>query len=132
MCWYMLIDFPAGRSSSNGVTVPPPEKLGGPLLTTSLPLVYRNASGRTAAPQFSAMEFRDLLTRWGVEWIPPSPTYAQSNGHAEAAVKAVKHLVLKAAPSGDLASEEFLQGLLELRNTPGATGFSSSGISYER
>ena len=81
-------------------------------------------------PQFSAKEFRDLLTRWGVEWIPSSPTYAQSNGHAEAAVKAVKHLVLKVAPTGDLTSEEFLQGLLELRNTPDATGFSPAQVVF--
>ena len=81
-------------------------------------------------PQFAAKEFRDLLSRWGVEWIPSSPTYAQSNGHAEAAVKSVKHLVLKAAPSGDLASEEFLQGLLELRNTPDATGSSPAQMVF--
>ena len=65
-------------------------------------------------------------------WIPFSPTCAQSNiaGHAEAAVKAVKHLMLKAAPSGDLASEEFLQGLLKLRNTPDATGFSPAQMVF--
>ena len=63
-------------------------------------------------------------------WSESIPTYAQSNGHAEASVKAVKHLVLKAAPSGDLASEEFLQGLLELRNTPDATGFSPAQVVF--
>ena len=77
-------------------------------------------------------EFRDTLLRWGVEWQPSSPTYAQSNGHAEAAVKAVKALVLKAAPSGDLANEEFCQGLLELRNTSGANGFSPAEVVFGR
>ena len=81
-------------------------------------------------PQFSAKEFRDMLVRWGVEWQPSKPTYAQRNGHAEAAVKAVKLLVHKCAPSGDLASEEFLQGLLELRNTPDATGFSPAQVLF--
>ena len=80
--------------------------------------------------QFSAKKFRDMLVHWGVEWQPSTPTYAQSNGHAEAAVKAVKLLVHKCAPSGDLSSEEFLQGLLELRNTPDATGFSPAQVLF--
>ena len=70
------------------------------------------------------------MNRWKVEWCPSTPTYAQSNGHAEATVKSVKHLVLKCATSGDLSSEEFLQGLLELRNTPDATGFSPAQIVF--
>ena len=45
-------------------------------------------------------------------------------------MKAVKHLVLKVAPTGDLTSEEFLQGLLELRNTPDATGFSTAQVVF--
>lgn len=81
-------------------------------------------------PQFAAKEFHDMLTRWGVEWCPSSSTYAQSNGHAEAAVKAVKQLVLKCAPSGDLSSETFLQGLMELRNTPDATGLSPAEVVF--
>lgn len=47
-----------------------------------------------------------------------TPHYAQSNGHAGVAVKAVKSLVLKCVSAGDLSSETFLRGLLELRNTP--------------
>ena len=91
-----------------------------------VPLCFRSDGG----PQFDAKEFRDLLLRWGVEWRPSSPTYAQSNGHAEAAVKAVKTLVLKTATSGDLNSEAFLRGLLELRNTPDATGLSPAEIVF--
>ena len=81
-------------------------------------------------PQFKAKEFTDALNRWGVEWRPSSPHFPRSNGHAEASVKAVKSLVLKCAPSGDLNSEVFLQGLLELRNTPDATGLSPAQVVF--
>lgn len=91
-----------------------------------VPMRFRSDGG----PQFASKEFRDMLTRWGVEWAPSSPYYAQSNGHAEAAVKAVKQLVLRCAPSGNLASEAFLQGLLELRNTPDATGLSPNEVVF--
>jgi hypothetical protein len=56
-----------------------------------------------------------------------TPHYPQSNGHTEAAVK---ELVLKLAPSGDLSSEEFLAGLLEFRNTPLVTGLSPAQIVF--
>ena len=57
-------------------------------------------------------------------------TLYQSNGHAEAAVKAVKELVAKVAPSGDLSSESFLAGLLEFRNTPHECGLSPAQIVF--
>ena len=75
-------------------------------------------------PQFAAKEFQDALSRWGVTWSPTTPHFPQSNGHAEAAGKTIKALSLKAAPTGDLNNESFLQGLLEFRNTPNATGLS--------
>ena len=43
-------------------------------------------------------------------------------------MKAVKELVAKIAPSGDLSSEEFLTGLLEFRNTPLECGLSPAQI----
>ena len=64
-------------------------------------------------PQFEAGAFQAASKRWGVAWGNSTPHYPQSNGHAEAAVKAVKELVLKLAPSGDLSSVDFLAGLLE-------------------
>lgn len=91
-----------------------------------VPVMLRSDGG----PQFKAKEFTDALYRWGVEWRPSSPHYPRSNGHAEAAVKAVKSLVIKCAPSGDLNSEVFLQGLLELRNTPDATGLSPAEVVF--
>ncbi|KAK8385297.1 hypothetical protein O3P69_012257 [Scylla paramamosain] len=44
------------------------------------------------------------------------------NGHAEVAVKSLKHLILKTAPSGNTTTKEFTRGLLELRNAPNFTG----------
>ncbi|XP_042883434.1 uncharacterized protein LOC122260295 [Penaeus japonicus] len=59
-----------------------------------------------------------------------TPHYPQSNGHAEAAVKKVKYLILKTAPTGNIDNEAFDRGLLELRNTPNFTGRSSAQILF--
>ena len=50
--------------------------------------------------------------------MPSSPYHPQSNGHAEASVKAMKALIMKTTTNGDIDSEAFLTGLLEWRNTP--------------
>ncbi|XP_066969110.1 uncharacterized protein [Macrobrachium rosenbergii] len=83
-------------------------------------------------PQFTGNEFRDFMEQWGVRHVVTSPYYPQSNGHAEAAVKSVKHLILTTAPSGNIDCEEFDRGLLELRNTPNFTGRSPAQILYGR
>ncbi|XP_047501826.1 uncharacterized protein K02A2.6-like [Penaeus chinensis] len=88
-----------------------------------VPLRLRTDGG----PQFSSRDFNDFLCRWGVRHDTPSPHYPQSNGHAEAAVKAVKHLIMKVAPSGIL-NEVFDRGLLELRNTPSQDGRSPAQV----
>jgi len=56
--------------------------------------------------------------------------HPQSNGHAEAAVKSLEHLILKTAPLGNIDCEDFDRGLLELRNTPNTTGRSPAQILY--
>jgi len=56
--------------------------------------------------------------------------HPQSNGHAEAAVKSLEHLILKTAPLGNIDCEDFDRGLLELRNIPNATGRSPAQILY--
>lgn len=91
-----------------------------------VPKRFRSDNG----PQFDAGIFQAALQRWGVAWGNSTPNYPQSNGHAEAAVKAVKELVLKLAPSGDFHREEFLAGLLEFRNTPHKTGLSPAQIVF--
>nr|XP_027212148.1 uncharacterized protein K02A2.6-like [Penaeus vannamei] len=79
-------------------------------------------------PPFTSEEFRRFTERWGVHHLVTSPHYPQSNGHAEAAVKSVKYLILKTAPDGNIDCEAFDRGLLELRNTPTPAGRSPAQI----
>ena len=82
-------------------------------------------------PQYSSVEYREFLERWGVN--PPglsSPTYAQSNTLAESAVKAMKALVAKTTVNGDINCEAFQRGLLEWRNTPKAHGKSPAELLF--
>lgn len=81
-------------------------------------------------PQFTSREFAAFLDRWGVRHVVTSPHYPQSNGHAESAVKSVKHLIMKVAPTGNIDCEDFDRGLLELRNTPTHTGRSPAQVLY--
>ncbi|XP_064116656.1 uncharacterized protein K02A2.6-like [Macrobrachium nipponense] len=90
-----------------------------------VPLRLRTDGG----PPFSSHDFKQFADRWGVHHIT-SPHYPQANGHAEAAVKAVKHLIIKTAPSGNIDCEAFDRGLLELRNTPNPAGRSPAQILY--
>lgn len=92
-----------------------------------IPVRIRSDGG----PQFDSAEYREFLDRWGVN--PPglsSPTYAQSNGVAESAVKAMKALVAKSTVNGDISSEAFQRGLLEWRNTPKSHGKSPAELLY--
>ena len=93
-----------------------------------VPLRLRTDGG----PPFNSKDFADFMKRWGVHHITSSPHYPQSNGHAEAAVKAIKNLILKTAPSGNIDCEAFDRGLLELRNTPNHSGRSPAQILYGR
>ena len=93
---------------------------------TGVPSCIRTDGG----PQFSARLTREFFRRWGVDHQQSTPHYPQSNGHAEAAVKAVKRLVQKATVGGDLDTDDFAAGLLELRNTPRADGRSPAQILY--
>ena len=93
-----------------------------------VPLRLRTDGG----PPFNSADFRAFTERWGVHHVMSSPHYPQSNGHAEAAVKTVKHLILKTAPNGNIECEEFDRGLLELRNTPTPAGHSPAQVLYGR
>lgn len=93
-----------------------------------VPLRLRTDGG----PQFASADFQNFMERWGVHHVVTSPHYPQSNGHAEAAVKSVKHLILTTAPSGNIDTEEFARGLLELRNAPNFTGRSPAQHLYGR
>ena len=83
-------------------------------VSLGVPVQFRSDGG----PQFSSWEFAQFLGRWGVSHRQSSPDNPQSNGHAEAAVKAMKHLVAKSTQNGNLNDEEFDAALLEWRNTP--------------
>ena len=95
---------------------------------TGAPSTLRTDSGS----QFAARHTRDFLRRWGVTHQVSTPHFPQSSGHAEAAVKAVKRLVQKVCTRGDIDTDEFQQGLLELRNSPRADGLSPAQVLYGR
>ena len=82
------------------------------------PNVLRSDNG----PQYRSAMFQRFLKHWGVKWVNSSPHNHQSNGHAEVSVKAVEHLVMKY--EGNIDSDEFHAGMLELRNSPRADNLS--------
>jgi len=92
---------------------------------TGVPRKLRSDNG----PQFASAAFKTFLGRWGVEWAPSTPHYPVSNGHAELNVKVLKSL-LKKMPNPDIDSDEFIEGLLELRNTPRADGLSPCQVVF--
>ena len=83
---------------------------------TGVPVRIRIDGG----PQFTSSKFQQFLKKWGVTSTISTPHYPLSNGHAEAAVKAMKHLVAKTAEHGSLDCDEFSSGLIEWVNTPKA------------
>ena len=70
------------------------------------------------------------MKKWSINWSPSSVENPSSNGHAEAAVKAMKQLVLKTG--GNINSEQFRIAMLEWRNTPNATGKSPAQLMFGR
>ena len=74
-------------------------------------------------PQFVSSEFSVFARTSEFKHVTSSPTYAQSNGKAENAVKTVKHLFKKCKDSGQT---EYL-ALLDWQNTPTAGIGTSPG-----
>ena len=71
-------------------------------------------------PQFTSRVFQDFLHQWGILHKKSTPYYPQSNGKAEATVKAMKK-VLRAAWTGRVLDKSVLcQALIQYRNTPSA------------
>ncbi|KAK7107438.1 hypothetical protein V1264_015748 [Littorina saxatilis] len=65
-------------------------------------------------PQFTAAEFQSFASRWGITHTMSSPLYPKANGKAEAAVKTIKHMMMKCLQD----NTNVYDALLELRNTP--------------
>ena len=91
-----------------------------------VPVQIRSDGG----PQYTSSVFKKFLEKYGVQHYVSSPHNPRSNGHAEAAVKAVKKLILKTTTSGNLNCDEYHQGLLEYRNTPRENGLSPAQIVF--
>ena len=87
---------------------------------TGVPIVLRTDGG----PQFASSTLQRFLDRWEVRHEMSSPRYPRSNGHAEAAVKTAKKIIVAASTSGRLDEDQLERGLLELRNTLRADGRS--------
>jgi transposase InsO family protein len=69
--------------------------------------------------EFMATATDDFLACWGVKHRQSSAYFPQSNGRAEVAVKKVKRLLKSCIdPRGGLNNDQFLRGMLQLRNTP--------------
>ena len=103
------------------------------LLATSLQQAFASTGVSSlflsdGEPQFTAKKTREFLQKWGVKHQLSSPHNRQANGHAEAAVKSVKRLINKVIVGGDLDTDAFAEGLLELRNTLRADGRSPAQV----
>ena len=120
--WPVIFQFPRGDTTSRQVI----QALRDLFVTLGVPVRLRTDGG----PQFKSREVAAFLKRWGVAHVFSTPYYAQSNGHAEAAVKTVKHLVAKTTSNGSIDDERLYRGLLELRNTPGACGRSPAQVVF--
>ena len=65
-----------------------------------------------------ADRFQKFLKDWGVIHKTSSPRYPQSNGKAEATVKAMKKLVAAAWKGRSLNQDKLHRSLMQYRNTP--------------
>ena len=73
------------------------------------------------APPYNSQKFVNFANEYEFELRKSSPTYPQSNGRAENAVKTAKQLLKKAIRSGN----DFYLSLLDVQNTP-TEGLNSS------
>ena len=69
-------------------------------------------------PQFMSHMFQAFAKEWGFQHITSSPTYPQSNGKAESAVKSMKKIIEGAWVRHCLDKDKLARALLQYRNTP--------------
>ena len=63
-------------------------------------------------PQFMSHMFNELAQEWGFQHITSSPTYPQSNGKAELAVKSMKKIVEGAWAQNHMSTEKLVRAPL--------------------
>ena len=71
--------------------------------------------------QFLGMEFRGFCERLGIQHLTSLPLHHSCNGQVERTIDTVKGMMRKCADSGD----DWLEGLLAIRNTPWDQGLLS-------
>ena len=91
-----------------------------------IPAVFKSDGG----PQLPGMAYavQKFLTHWGVTFDTSSPRLPETNGMAEAAVKAAKRIIRGA--EGD--ADRILEGIEAHRNTPRRGGRSPSEMAFGR
>ena len=88
------------------------------------PDILRSDNG----PQYASLEFEQWCNLHNIIHEFSSPHYAQSNGHAESAVKAMQHLLCK---TGGKFSTDFRKGFIAFKETPRAnTSYSPSDLFF--
>jgi len=125
--WLVMVDRYSGFPFVKQLT-----RLDAPSVTKTLkswfddwgfPKVIRSDGG----PQFRT-HFEDFCRRHHILHEKTSPYNSQSNGLAEAAVKNVKHLLVKCVTG----HEDFAEALSAWRNTPRPDGFSPAQLFLGR
>lgn len=81
-------------------------------------------------PQFSSRQFKDFTDDWGITDDVSSPYDPQANGCAEAAVKAVKALVLRSTRNGNINVDSYHEALIKFQNMPREHGLSPAQFVY--
>ena len=71
-------------------------------------------------PQFTSRQFQHFCTQWGIKHQTSYPHYPQSNGKAEATVKAMKKIIRTVWNGRFLEEDKLCKALLQYRNTPSA------------
>ena len=90
-----------------------------------VPAVLRSEGG----PQFASSTVRRFMNKWEIRHQLSPPGHLQSDGHADAVVRAVKKLVTAVCQGGS-SDEELDRGLLEIRNMPRADGQSPAQMLF--
>ena len=95
---------------------------------TAVPTILYSDNG----PKIDSTIFAHLLTQWGVNHVTSTPHFPQSNGHAEASVKAMKALIIKCwdHQTQSINRDKWAHGLLQWCNTPRSSGLSPAQIVF--